>query len=285
MRFTVCGSSDTGRVKKINQDAFLIKHILFGTDEIVLLVLCDGMGGFSEGEIASTSVVKTFLEWFDLKYSSNISSYSGEKLFKEWRHLIDSINYAIFNYGKKNKIQLGTTATVMLIKNMTYYIANIGDCRAYELTDTIRQLTVDHSVVEREIQAGRLTREEARFDNRRNQILRSIGAEKKANPDYFTGKIVSNGVYVLCCDGVRNKVYDDELFYFFHPDIMTTEYNMQNNIQYIFFLNKLREENDNMSVLVLKVNEETLTFCENKNTLIIEKEQMVVNSEKVIEIN
>lgn len=285
MRFIVSEGSDVGRVKEVNEDSLAIKHIYINNQEIVFAVLCDGMGGFDSGEVASASVVEAFMQWFNLKFLKSISIYTEKKIFEDWKYVINKINDAIFHYGEKRNIQLGTTVTIMLIKNAQYYIANIGDGRVYELSNKIRQITIDHSVIEREIQAGRLTRQEARFDNRRNQILKCIGITSKVEPDFFSGKIVNGGVYIICCDGVRNKVYDDELFYYFHPEIMTTQFNMNNNIKYIFSLNKKRKENDNMSMILVKNSVTTLFFPNEYNQIIIEDEKIIVHSKTIIHID
>lgn len=285
VRYTVTCDSDIGRSRKMNQDAVTIKHISTANEEVVLAVICDGMGGLKDGEIASTSVVKAFLKWFDNAFVKDISHYKEERIFSEWTSLINEINSRIYLYGKKQKISLGTTLTAMLIINEDYYIANIGDCRAYELTDTIRQVTDDHSVVSKEVREGKITEEQARFDSRRNRLLRSIGVMSKTRADYYTGKVAKRGVYMLCCDGVRNKVYDDEFLYFFHPSVMTNKSNMDNNINYIFYLNKLREENDNMSVVLIKDNETTIVLQNDDNQIVIENEKIIINSDMYIDIN
>ncbi len=275
MRFTVTCDSDIGRVRKMNQDAVAVKHIFSGSNEVVFAVLCDGMGGFEEGEMASSSVVNNFLEWFDRFYLKVINDFNESTIFSDWEYIIKSINSELYQYGGERGIKVGTTVTVMMICNEDYYLLNIGDSRAYELTHIIRQLTVDHSVVAREVREGRLSPEEARFDNRRNQLLRSVGVTKDTRADFFKGKVVDGAVYMLCCDGVRNKVYDDELLYYFHPVIMTDKNVMKNNIRYIFELNKFREENDNMSVILIKDNETTIVLQGDENTVIGEEKVMM----------
>lgn len=284
MKYTVMCDSDIGKSRSMNQDAVGIKHISTTDGEVVFAVLCDGMGGFNEGEIASCSVLKAFLKWFDLKYSKNIAQYDDNRIFAEWELVIKAINDKLYRYGKSKKITLGTTVTAMLVKNTDYYILNIGDCRAYELSDTIRQLTNDHSVVAQEVLDGKLTEEEARYDKRRNQLLKSVGVLSEVTPDFFCGKVNRGCVYMMCCDGVRNKVFDDELLYYFHPEIMINKSNMKNNIEYIFSLNKSRGENDNMTVVLIKDNETTVVLNSSEDGLDVNDEKIIINSDSYIEI-
>ena len=284
MKYTIMCDSDIGKSRSMNQDAVAIKHISTSDEEIVFAVLCDGMGGFNEGEIASCSVLKAFMKWFDIKFTKNIARYDDNRICEEWKSVIEIINDKLYRYGKSKKITLGTTVTVMLLKNTNYYILNIGDCRAYELSDTIRQLTRDHSVVAQEVLEGKLTEEEARYDNRRNQLLKSVGVLSEVTPDFFCGKVNGGSVYMMCCDGVRNKVFDDELLYYFHPAIMTNKSNMKNNIDYIFSLNKERGENDNMTVVLIKDNETTVVLNNTDDGLNINDEKIIINSDAYIDI-
>lgn len=278
MKYTVICDSDIGQSRSVNQDAVAVKHISTDERELVFAILCDGMGGFSEGELASCSVVKAFEEWFMIEFICNAAQYDREKIFDEWNKIIKKINDKLYKYGKLKNTVLGTTVTVMLILNYNYYILNIGDCRIYELSDTIIQLTNDHSVVAREVMEGKITYEEARYDNRRNQLLRSVGVLSEVTPDFFYGKVKSGSVYMMCCDGVRNKVFDDELLYYFHPEIMINEANMKNNMDYIFSLNKLRGENDNMTIVLIKDNERTVTLNDGDEHYKINYENTIMNS-------
>lgn len=284
MKYMVMCGSDIGKSYSMNQDSVGIKHISTEKGEVIFAALCDGMGGFNEGEIASCSVLKAFFKWFDVKFSKNIAEYDNDRIHNEWKLIIKTINDKLYKYGKSKRITLGTTVVAMLVINTDYYILNIGDCRVYELSDTIIQLTNDHSVVEQEVLEGKITKEEARYDKRRNQLLKSVGVLNEVVPDFFYGKVKAGSVYMMCCDGVRNKVFDDELLYYFHPTIMIDKSNMKNNIEYIFSLNKSRGENDNMTIALIKDNETTLVFDNDDKGIDVKDESIITNSNSYIEI-
>ena len=275
MRYTLAGYSDAGKVKKNNQDAIALRQAVIDGQEAVLAVLCDGMGGFEQGEVASSSLVMAYVNWFETKFLNFYVHMDEDTICASWEKILVDMNKRIYDYGVSNSIKIGTTLTIMLIWKDRYHILNVGDCRAYEFADEGIQITKDHSVVAREIEEGRLTKEEARVDSRRDQLLKCVGGMPRTSADFFVGKIKEQAVYMLCCDGVRTKVNDEELFYYFHPTCMTTKEYMDNNIRYVFELNKLRDETDNMSILLVKENNITYKLEEESGVRIVYSEEFI----------
>lgn len=285
MKYIIACDSDVGRKKDINQDAVYSVNIYKGGQEIVFSILCDGMGGFEQGEVASTSVVVAYKRWFKDSFINRLEeNLTEEDIFSEWDMLMMKLNKNIHEYGLSNGIKLGTTATIFMIYNGKYYIMNIGDTRAYKMGKEVVRLTKDHSWVQREVEEGRMTLEEARLDKRKNRLLKSIGGASKTSADFYSGVIESDVVYMMCCDGIRNKVNDDELLYFFHPHCMTNVEVMENNMKFIFELNKKREENDNMTVVLIKENENTVSLDEIQEDGEILFEKVIVGSYNFIDI-
>lgn len=252
MKYIVTGSSDIGISKKVNQDAVCVKVAETFYGEVVLAVLCDGMGGYEQGEVASASVIQEFNRWFSDVFLKSMEYMNEVRIFSDMGNIVSNINIRLYQYGQKEGIMIGTTLTALLIFMDRYYIVNVGDSRAYELGESISRLTRDHSFVEEEILKGRMTRDEARYDKRKNRLTRCIGCTPQVKPDFYTGITKANAIYMLCSDGVRNKVDDNELFYFLHPSCLTDEKIMDNNIRYIYELNKMRCENDNMSIVLIR---------------------------------
>lgn len=172
MKYSVVYCEDKGIVKKINQDSLLVKHILYKNEEVLLAIVCDGMGGLQKGELASKTVIEAFAEWFDNEIVGFITdSLSSKKLFSRWKELINENNKKLMEYGARNNISLGTTLSLILFYKKEYYIAHIGDGRIYFLLNEIYQLTKDQTVVQREIDNGIITNEEAKTDSRRSILL------------------------------------------------------------------------------------------------------------------
>ena len=130
-----------------------------------------------------------------------------------WRAMIHDVDVRLHEYGAAHGLELGTTVTAMLIYGGKYLIAHVGDTRVYEVGGVLRQLTEDHTVVEREVQAGLLTPEAAELDPRRNVLLRCVGASDQAQPDIFGGDLDVHACYLLCSDGLSNQMADQEILF------------------------------------------------------------------------
>ena len=177
MKFLSVAHSDVGIKKNINQDSVLVKEATTDCGRVLLAVICDGMGGLAKGEVASATLVRTFSNWFEEKLPYMIYTSDGatreidyNELQREWNQLIDSINHKIENYGASFHAPCGTTLVALLLVSEKYYIVNVGDSRAYLINDRFKQLTKDQTFIQREIDEGRMTIEEAKVHPERNVL-------------------------------------------------------------------------------------------------------------------
>lgn len=248
--------TDVGICRKLNQDAGCARIFKTPFHTIVLAAVCDGAGGMEEGEYASKSTIQALNNWFDYRLNKLVLEKNGQELFLaacgELKQLIWQQNHNIFEYGGQKKIRIGTTLTAMLIIDEDYFIAQVGDSRAYLVKKGITQLTEDQSLVAREVREGRLTEEEARFDKRRNIILQCIGAAEDLSPDYLSGKVERRASYFLCSDGFVHQLDKEEMEAFMNPDCMGTidqmHYRLLKSIETI----KARGEKDNITVAAVR---------------------------------
>lgn len=254
MNYKISADTDIGIKKSANQDCLIVRKAKYASKNIVFAVLCDGMGGLSEGEVASRSMLEEMISWFDNTYSANLSNgYTEAELKSQWLSLVEKENLLLNEYGRSKNIKLGTTLTAMLIEDDTYYILHLGDCRIYEITkEYIKQLTADHTVIAREIFLGRLTREQAQIDPRRNILLQCIGASDEVKPDFLSGKIENDSFYLICSDGFRHMVDEKEIYETFNKIKNTVQEDMKSSIREIIDLNKNRKETDNISAIVIR---------------------------------
>lgn len=253
MNFIISASTDIGIKKSTNQDSLTVKILDTPRGKMVFALLCDGMGGLAKGEVASSELVEAFHNWV-LEELPEICDKSIEDsiIRKQWNRIAEMQNNRIMNYGNHCGIRLGTTVVAMLITEQRYYIMNVGDSRAYELTEEIRQLTKDQTLVEREVALGNLTSEQAESDPRRSVLLQCIGASEDVYPDFFFGETRKNAVYMLCSDGFRHEVSPYEIFEMLEPNRMLDEKTMRQNMEYLIGLNKSRMEQDNISVITIR---------------------------------
>lgn len=253
MNFIISGSTDVGAVKNINQDSFDIRSLSTPQGKMVFAVLCDGMGGLSKGEVASSSLVRAFVRWSETRLPQLcLSEISDGDIRTDWRGIAAEFNEKIKLYGRNCGITIGTTLTAMLLTSERYYIINVGDTRAYEISDSVRVLTRDQTVVAREVEFGQITSEQAETDSRRSVLLQCVGASETVDPDMFFGDIKSDAVYMMCTDGFRHEITPDEIFDYFNPYVMISAEAMKQNSETLIELNKQRLERDNITVLTVR---------------------------------
>ena len=176
MKYIATADTDIGISKDTNQDSVLIKHASYNGKEILLAIVCDGMGGLAKGEVASAAVIRSFANWFDTELADELEQFDLNVIAGKWSKLINQLNIRIHEYAKPLRISMGTTFCGILIANDMYLIENVGDSRLYHIGSSMVQLTTDQSFVAREVSRGTMTPEQARVDKRRNLLLQCIGA-------------------------------------------------------------------------------------------------------------
>ena len=258
MEFIVSAHTDIGIKKKTNQDSVLLQVAKTDVGNVALGVVCDGMGGLAKGELASATLIKEFASWFQMGLRDMLEEgdFSEQKLYDLWRDIIITTNQKITNYGNDNRINLGTTTVGVLIYKEQYYAFNVGDSRLYRLNNRLEQITKDQSYIQREMDAGRMTKEQAMVDPQRNVLLQCVGASAIVEPDFFTGKVNVNDVFMLCSDGFRHVISEEEIYQYLNPVALVSEENMKVNAKYLTDLDKYRMEKDNISVALIKAVQE-----------------------------
>ena len=251
MRYIAVAETDIGIDKKINQDSILIKHAQCKNNEVLMAIVCDGMGGPSKGEIASATVVREFDKWFSKELLPELKNIDMNVIGGKWSLLLKELNIKIQKYGHKSRERLGTTFTGTLFVDNKFVIVHIGDTRMYYIDTSLKQLTDDHTYVAREVKRGKITLEQAMTDKRRNMLLQCVGASKTIEPQVICGEI-KQGVYILCSDGFRHKVTDSEICNFLNFKHLKNKHKMHIQSRKLISLIKQRKEKDNISVIMIK---------------------------------
>ena len=237
------GLTDPGNIRQQNQDSYAIMP--FGRDR-VLMIICDGMGGVNGGDIASNLAVNSIREILTQNYTEGLLPVDVENLLKK---AIQKANFEIFSAAQNdnNLSGMGTTIVLVAIFYDKIHIAHIGDSRAYLIRQgNIKQLTVDHSVVQEMINEGEITHEEAKRHPQKNIITRALGISKNVDIDYSIETKKPTDSIIICTDGLTN--------YFDQNEILDYVKNKKNNQQlvdnFIFTANE-RGGNDNITVVIL----------------------------------
>ncbi|MBQ7943531.1 MAG: serine/threonine-protein phosphatase [Lachnospiraceae bacterium] len=258
MRYLAAAQTDMGNVKKVNQDSLTVKVAQTPQGQIVLAVICDGMGGLSYGEVASSHVVLAFEEWFRTECRQLIAEALSEgdirieDIRSSWYRIVHQCNDTIVSYGRQNATNVGTTLTAVLFVKDNYYLIHVGDCRVYELTENMVQITNDQTFVRREVELGHMTPEQAANDPRRNVLLQCVGVNYGIEPDFICGKIRPNASYLLCTDGFRHMITPQEIYETCHADNNRSIESMNLHLKELIDVNKKRKEKDNISAILVR---------------------------------
>ena len=251
MRYTATANTDVGIAKSNNQDSVLIKHAVTDIGEVLMAIVCDGMGGLAKGELASATVIRAFSKWFDEELPYELENADLQVIGRKWSLMLKKLNGQIMEFGQRLGANLGTTFSGILFVNDDYVIAHVGDTRIYQVGAALRQLTTDQTFIAREISRGTMTAEQAKTDKRRNLLLQCVGASRDVEPEVLCGT-AEIGTYMICSDGFRHEITPGEMYEVLKPDSIPNENAMHNNAKYLIELVKSRREKDNISVVLIK---------------------------------
>ena len=261
MEYVIDAYSDIGNKKKVNQDALIVKQARTANlGRVCFACLCDGMGGLSQGEFASLSVVNRMSQWFQNELPAILTNSDDETedLSKEskddnktfWRHIeaqwdiiCRQMNQGLGQYGEGQGIKLGTTIVAGIIIGKEYLVMNVGDSRAYILDKkNLSQITHDQSYVQQQIDLGRMTAEQAANSPQKSVLLQCIGASEKVYPEFYRGNLDAGDRFLFCSDGLWRLLDSDEIIKLsFEKD----------GIKKMTEIVKSRGETDNISGIVI----------------------------------
>ena len=207
------GLTDKGKVRKDNQDCFVIEKCQ--SRNCLVLALCDGMGGAKAGGIASQLASKAFVSYVYGKLASRVSrTVDYRRILREACEEANGVSFEYSNFDDAFN-GMGTTIVGGVIKNNgNGYIINVGDSRAYLISRRsggIRQITRDHSLVGELMEAGAITKEQARTHPQKNIITRALGTERRVDCDTYEITLQGGEILLLCSDGLSNMVSDLEM--------------------------------------------------------------------------
>lgn len=196
--------SNIGRYRGMNQD----RYVNYTSNRFSLHVVADGMGGHQGGEIAAQICVDTIRDFI-------VSHKEEEDFPKLLEGAIAEANEKIYCYSREHNAchDMGTTVVVCILKEHMLYYAHVGDSRIYLFTpqDGLRQITEDHSYVAELVKQGVLTKEEARYAEGKNRILRAVGIDIDVDADFGQTNLPEDGIVLLASDGLTNMVTDEEI--------------------------------------------------------------------------
>lgn len=196
--------TDRGLSEKrpLNEDSML------SDPERRIFVVADGVGGAQAGEVASQTAIEVLGEAFQ--------NHGPEEDIEDLMEIaIQRANDSIYRMSREQPkfAMMATTIVALHLDGLRATIGHVGDSRLYRLTPSgqLRRETEDHSLVEEEVRAGRMTPEQAANHPGRNVISRALGAEPSVEVDMSTLEVESGTLFLLCSDGITRHIPDAEL--------------------------------------------------------------------------
>ena len=208
------GKTDVGRRRAANQDDFVIKKY---SDDTIVAVVCDGMGGANGGNIASAVASDAFMRILDEADAENPSFFGmdEEKILDMLRSAVEEANISVYDLSAEDPslMGMGTTLVGCVLCGEKLYVVNVGDSRLYlyHADGSFEQISHDHSYVQMLVDMGKLSAEEAKKSKNKNLITRAVGTERKVETDVFTAEVERGDTVVLCSDGLTNLVEPEEI--------------------------------------------------------------------------
>lgn len=200
--------TDIGLVRTENQDRVWAGYI---KNDIIMAIVCDGMGGENAGGVASEMTMDIFSDRMQKGFRNDIDANSIRNLMIT---SIEAANTLVYEKADNPDMQgMGTTCVAVVIKGHRAYIINVGDSRAYCISKDggINQITKDHTMVRMLVEQGKISEDEVQEHPQRNYITRAVGAKKNISVDYFEIDITSIDKILLCSDGLSGYLNEEQI--------------------------------------------------------------------------
>ena len=235
------GLTDRGCVRSENQDRFRITE----GENYVAVVVCDGMGGAKAGSVAAELAADSFIDYLERCMRDPEPPESGMIL----RESASFANLRVYDKSLQGEEYegMGCTMVAALIRDGSVTLVNVGDSRCYHFSRRgLRQLTVDHSLVEEMVRAGKITRAEAKNHPRKNVITEAVGLEYRLHGDIFYPETKSGDVLLFCSDGLSNMLEKETM-----EAVLYDEPEIERAAEKLMGLALKAGANDNVTVLLL----------------------------------
>ncbi len=252
IRLHAAAMTDVGRMREHNEDSVMAleysRESMIEPSASYLYVVADGVGGAEAGEIASAIAVQAIRGYVESGLSSSTKGGGVAELLAA---ALEEANSKIIEYvaSRPESRGMGSTGVCALIMPPDAAVAWVGDSRAYLLDgQTLRQLTKDHSLVQRLVEIGQITSEEARTHEHKNVITRSLGARQSgpAGAESVSLKLKRGDKLILCSDGLSDCVEDNHI-----RDILARHHDPYEAARELIVAANAGGGKDNISVVVV----------------------------------
>lgn len=255
MKFHYFVRSEIGAVRNSNQDCAFADSLKTHGGKTFFGIVCDGMGGLSDGEFASKTVVRLFSDWYrnEFKHALFDEDIFG-KIRVQWYELMNRARDILAEHIGSSDRMTGTTLSVLLIAGGKYFAAQVGDSRIYLFRNqSATQITADHSYVAELAEKGLMTFDEANVDPNKNILTRCIGNMCEFYPDFYSGDVQAGDCFSISSDGFHGGFIASELNDIL-SEIFSSDGSKMRRLMDEKISDKMRSgESDNITVICVKI--------------------------------
>ena len=268
IRVEVFAKTDLGRTRDHNEDRFLVADLTRKAASLqpdvrrhdigprgTLFVVADGMGGAAAGEVASEMATDTIYAHLMKTWNAE-DEVTPQRFAYRLKEAVEVANASIHAHAKAHpEVRgMGTTTTAAGVLNDHLYLTQVGDSRAYLIRGgQAHQITKDQSLMQRLVEAGELTEEEAAQSERRNIILQALGPDPKVKVDLTHQEVRRGDILVLCSDGLSGQVKKEEI-----AQVVTSTRDLSAACDTLIALANERGGPDNITVVIARFDGEGL---------------------------
>lgn len=200
MTMLIRSITDIGNNRNYNDDS------CFYDEKKQIMVIADGMGGYSGGRVASAAAVRIF--------QTHYLEVSSETYRDDLKDLFSMCNDEVVEIAKRHSEyhSMGTTLTALCFHENHYYIGHVGDSRAYLLRNgKLYRLTEDHNIAGELLKNGTISQKEMQKHPGKNMLTRVIGRNPLSEIAYYSGDVYPDDVFLLCTDGISGYLDDKKI--------------------------------------------------------------------------
>lgn len=232
--------TDIGVVRQENQDCFYTSEMPIGNLPN-LFIVADGMGGHVGGKQASHTAIQAAVSY--------VKQTEDTEPIMILEGAIREANKVVYEESRIQELEgMGTTFVVATFVGNSLYVANVGDSRLYiDAPSLLKQITIDHSLVEEMVRMGELDKDHARTHEKKNVITRAVGVNEEVKIDVFEVHLQEEEQVVMCTDGLTNMVEDEKIHY-----ILNSRKDVIEKVDGLVAMANERGGKDNITVVVIE---------------------------------
>lgn len=253
----ISSKTDQGVRRPSNQDAHCLRVAKTSRGQVALVAVCDGVGGLTSGEVASSTMVRHLSTWFtrelpDIIAQDRAATFNPVLAMDSLVALVSKANDGIGAYGNEHGEVLGTTLTAVLCCAGRYLVVHVGDTRAYLVGSRgAVQLTQDQTLARHHLKEGKISADEVESGPDSSVLMQAIGTQVGIEPSCYTGKYGPHDLFVVCCDGAWHHQGKKGIERFFGPLRSGRESDLSRACDELVSDDIAQGETDNVTIAVL----------------------------------